>query len=167
MTEAAKAKAAKTKAAKTKGMTAAANGLRMAVGTLTAIPVPPPGPPDRRTARAAMVLGPIAVAPVGLLAGLVGWAASLMLPPLVAGVLVLGCFALGSRALHLDGLADTADGLTASYDRERALEVMRRGNSGPAGAATLVLVLLLQAAALAVVVARRSSAAGSGTTRPW
>ena len=135
-------------------MTTAADGWRMAVGTLTAVPVKPPSAVDAATARAAMVLGPLAVLPVGSAAGLVGWAASLVLPPLVTAVLLLACFALGTRALHLDGLADTADGLTASYDRGRALEIMRRGNIGPAGAAALVLVLVLQAAALSVVVDR-------------
>lgn len=126
----------------------------MALGTLTAVPVRPPDSVGPATARVAMLLGPVAAAPIAVPAGLLGWAASLALPPLITAVLLLGCFALGSRALHLDGLADTADGLTASYDRDRALEIMRRGNTGPAGAATLVLVLLLQAAALAVIVAR-------------
>lgn len=135
------------------------DGWRMAVGTLTAVPIQPPESLGRSTARVAMVLGPVAVAPIAAVAGVLGWALSLVLPPAVTAVIVLGCFALGSRALHLDGLADTADGLTASYDRVRALEIMRRGNTGPAGAATLVLVLLLQATALTAVVARPWGAA--------
>ncbi len=64
-------------------------------------------------------------------------------------VLALAVLVLGTRAMHLDGLADTADGLSASYDRERALEVMRRGDIGPSGVAAVTLVLLLDAAALA------------------
>jgi adenosylcobinamide-GDP ribazoletransferase len=128
----------------------------MALGTLTAVPVAPPRSVGPATARVAMLLGPVAAAPIAVVAGLLGWAASLVLPTTVTAVLILGCFGLGSRALHLDGLADTADGLAASYDRDRALEIMRRGNTGPAGAAALVLVLLLQTAALAAVV-----------TRPW
>jgi adenosylcobinamide-GDP ribazoletransferase len=130
------------------------DGWRMAIGTLTAFPTAPPRVVAPATARVAMLLGPVAAVPIAVVAGVLGWAASLMLPSSVCAVLILGCFALGSRALHLDGLADTADGLTASYDRERALEIMRRGNTGPAGAATLVLVLLLQAVALTAVVAR-------------
>ena len=66
----------------------------------------------------------------------------------------IGVLAAGSRGLHLDGLADTADGLAASYDRAHSLEVMRRGNTGPIGAATLVLVLLLQVAATASLLGR-------------
>src|SRR5699024_4511702 len=60
----------------------------------------------------------------------------------------------GNRAMHMDGLADTVDGLTASYGRERALEVMRASDVGPAGVVALVLVLLTQATALAAVAVR-------------
>lgn len=56
---------------------------------------------------------------------------------------------LATRAMHLDGLADTADGLSASYDRNKAMDVMRRGNIGPSGVAAVALVLLVDAAALA------------------
>jgi adenosylcobinamide-GDP ribazoletransferase len=131
------------------------NGLRLAVGTLTAIPVPAPTTVDRSVARAAMLLAPLAVLPIGLAAVAVGAAGvAIGLPALVTAALVVGVTALGSRGLHLDGLADTADGLSASYDRSRALEVMRRGNTGPMGAATLVLMLILQIAAAAAVLGR-------------
>jgi adenosylcobinamide-GDP ribazoletransferase len=73
------------------------------------------------------------------------------LPPAVAAVLALVVVALGSRAFHLDGLADLADGLTSGHEPARSLEVMRRGDTGPAGAAALVLVLGLDAAALAAL----------------
>ena len=51
--------------------------------------------------------------------------------------------------MHLDGLADTADGLGSRRPADGALEVMRRGDVGPFGVVTLVLVLLAQVAALA------------------
>ncbi len=138
------------------------DGWRMAVGTMTAVPVRPPSAVDRAVARVAMVVAPLAVLPVAVVGGAAGWAAtSVNLPPLLTAGLVVGCFALGSRALHLDGLADTADGLTASYDRERALEIMRRGDIGPAGVATLVFVLLLQVAAGAALVGRPSGVLAS------
>ena len=131
------------------------DGLRMAIGTLTAVPIPAPVVIDRSAAGVAMVAAPLAVIPIAVVACAVGALAVVVsLPALVVATLMLGTCALGSRGLHLDGLADTADGLTASYDRERALEIMRRGNTGPAGAAALVLVLLLQVTALAAVVTR-------------
>ena len=136
------------------------DGLRLAVGTLTAVPVPPPRRIDRPVAATAMVLA----APVGLVPGLAALAVvraggALGASGLLQAAAALAVTALTTRALHLDGLADTADGLAAAYDRERALQVMRRGDTGPAGAATLVLVLLVQAAALAQALERVGSAA--------
>jgi adenosylcobinamide-GDP ribazoletransferase len=126
---------------------------RLAVGTLTAWPVRPPRTVDRTVAGRAMLLAPLAVLPLAAAASLVALGADAAgLAPLVTGLLVVGLLALGTRAFHLDGLADTADGLTSSYDRERTLAVMRSGDVGPAGAAALVLVLGLQAAGVAALV---------------
>jgi adenosylcobinamide-GDP ribazoletransferase len=131
------------------------DALRLAVGTFTAIPVPAPDRVDRRTARIAIALAPIATVPIAAAAALIGllagWAG---VPALVTAALMVGAVALGSRGLHLDGLADTADGLGASYDQDRALEIMRRGNTGPIGAATLIIVLIVQVTAAADVLDR-------------
>lgn len=122
---------------------------RFAVGTLTAIPVRPPRSADREVTGPAMTLAPLAVIPLGALVGLVCWSgAELGLAPPGVAAASIALLALGSRALHLDGLADTADGLTSSYDQERSLAVMRTGDTGPAGAAALVLVLAVQIGAL-------------------
>jgi adenosylcobinamide-GDP ribazoletransferase len=121
---------------------------RLAVGTLTVIPVKPPRAVDRRVAGLAMLFAPLAVLP---LAGLVGLIALAAIPALIKGVLAVGLLALGTRAFHLDGLADTVDGLSASYDRERSLAVMKTGDVGPAGAVALIVVLGLQALGFAYV----------------
>ena len=71
--------------------------------------------------------------------------------PLAGAVLAIGALAVLTRGLHLDGLADTADGLGPLRTRERALQVMRQGDVGPFGVATLVLTLLLQVACLAAL----------------
>lgn len=133
---------------------------RLAAGTFLAFPVSPPARVDRVVAGAAMALAPATALPAAaawLCLGVVashGW-----LPAGVAAALALGVTALASRAMHLDGLADTADGLSASYDRERALDVMRRGDTGPAGAAAVVIVLLVQYSALATLLSRPGDAA--------
>lgn len=122
---------------------------RLAVGTLTAVPVAPPRTVDRRVARHAMLLAPAATLPLGLAAGLVCWAGPrLGMPALAVGLLAVAVVVLGNRALHVDGLSDTADGLTASYDREKSLAAMRSGTSGPAGGVAVLLVLGLQAVGL-------------------
>jgi adenosylcobinamide-GDP ribazoletransferase len=126
------------------------DALRLAVGTLTAIPVSPPRRVDPRVAGQAMALAPLAVLPLAVavlgLDALGGWAGA---PPFVVAAVALAVLVLATRAMHLDGLADTADGLSAGYDRERALEVMRRGDIGPSGVAAVTLALLVDVAALA------------------
>lgn len=123
---------------------------RLAIGTFTVIRVPPPSRVDAPVAGRALLLAPLTAVPLALLWALLGMAAAGgLVPHLVAGALALAAAALLSRAMHLDGLADTVDGLSSGHDPERGLEVMRRGDVGPAGAAVLVLALLLQAASLA------------------
>ena len=72
--------------------------------------------------------------------------------PLLSAVLAVGTLALLTRGLHLDGLADTVDGLGSGRPAPGALEVMRKSDIGPFGVVTLVLVLLAQVAALAQLV---------------
>lgn len=96
-----------------------------------------------------MLLAPLAVLPLGVLTAVVVLLGrEIGLPPLATGLLAVGALALGTRVLHWDGLSDVADGLTASYDRERSLAVMRTGTSGPAGTLAVVLVVGLQAVGL-------------------
>ena len=87
----------------------------------------------------------LGVAGGGLLLGLV----ALGVAPFVAGLLVVGAGALGTRGMHLDGLADTADGLGTYGPPERALSVMADGGAGPFAVVTLVVVLGARAGALA------------------
>jgi len=91
---------------------------------------------------------------VGLLLGVVASAVLLLADqPLGAGSLTASGLAVGSlalltRGLHLDGLADLADGLASGKPAPAALDIMRRSDIGPLGVVTLVLTLLLQVAAL-------------------
>lgn len=123
------------------------DALRLCLGTLTILRVRPPRHVDRRVAGRAMVLAPL----VGLALGCVLLALLWTLggrSSLLAAVGAVAALALLTRGLHLDGLADTADGLGSGRDADRALDVMRRGDVGPFGVVTLLLVLLLQVAAL-------------------
>ena len=125
------------------------NALRLSLGTLTVLPVRVPGSLDRTTAGRAMLLAPL----VGLLLGLAAAAVTLLpATPLVDGFLAVGSLALLTRAMHLDGLADTADGLGSALPADRALQVMRRSDIGPFGVVTVVLFLGAQVASIAALV---------------
>jgi adenosylcobinamide-GDP ribazoletransferase len=69
--------------------------------------------------------------------------------PLLAAVATVAVPAVLTRGLHLDGLADTADGLGSGKPAEDALRIMKQSDIGPFGVITLVCVLLAQVAALA------------------
>lgn len=60
---------------------------------------------------------------------------------LLGAVLAVGALAAVTRCLHLDGLADTADGLASGAPADRALAIMRQSDIGPFGVVTLILVL--------------------------
>jgi len=130
-------------------------GLWSALSWLTVLPLPQPQHAwNRRTGGAAIAAVPV----VGLLLGITAAAAAFGLahtsvPSTVIGVLLVALLALSTRGMHLDGLADTVDGLGCYGDPERVRAVMRSGDVGPFGAAALVLVLVLQALCLAALVA--------------
>ena len=121
-------------------------GLALALSWLTVLPVRA-GAPDARTAAAALRWAPLVGGLVGAATGavLVGLVA-LGVPAAVAGLLAVGFAGLATRGMHLDGLADTADGLGCYGPPERALAVMRDGGAGPFAVVTLLVVVGAQAA---------------------
>jgi len=129
------------------------DALRLSVGTLTIVPSGTIGEIDRRTGARAMIMAPLAVMPLAAVVGLIGWLGQFAgLPSLAVGFVAVGVLALGSRALHLDGLADTVDGFGAGWSAERSLIVMQRGDVGPMGVVALVVLLGLQAVSIGELV---------------
>ncbi|AZM50615.1 adenosylcobinamide-GDP ribazoletransferase [Streptomyces sp. WAC 06738] len=123
--------------------------MRFAFGTLTALPVRVHRW-DRAAARGGMAAAPL----VGLLLGALAAGAGRLLllagaGAALAAVVTVAVPAVLTRGLHLDGLADTADGLGSGRPAAGALAVMRRSDIGPFGVITLLLVLLGQVAAVA------------------
>ncbi|MEU4211378.1 adenosylcobinamide-GDP ribazoletransferase [Streptomyces sp. NPDC026206] len=125
------------------------DALRFAFGTLTVLPVPLTRW-DRRAARGGMLAAPLAGLVVGGCAALAGWLLLLLgSGPLLAAVATVAVPAVLTRGLHLDGLADVADGLGSGRPAEDALRIMKQSDIGPFGVITLLLTLLGQVAALA------------------
>ena len=75
----------------------------------------------------------------------------------MAAVAAVATGALLTGGLHLDGLADSADGLRGA-DRERRLEIMRDPRIGSFGAIALALVLFGDVAALSAMTPARAFA---------
>ncbi|GHA85090.1 adenosylcobinamide-GDP ribazoletransferase [Streptomyces chryseus] len=124
------------------------DGIRFAFGTLTVFPVRLTRW-DREAARAGMLCAPLAGIAVGLCAaGAGGVLLGLGAGPLLAAVASAAVPAVLTRGLHLDGLADTADGLGSGKPAEEALRVMKQSDIGPFGVITLLFTLLAQVAAL-------------------
>jgi adenosylcobinamide-GDP ribazoletransferase len=138
-----------------------------AVAFLTCLPMPArPGFDGDDLGRAAPFFPLVGTA---LGAGVAGAAALLAgpCPELVAGGVALALGAAITGAIHLDGLADTADAL-GGPSRERALAIMRDSRVGAYGVTALVLVLVVEAAALAALGAREqvlAAAAAFGLAR--
>lgn len=128
-----------------------ADGLRLAAGTLSVFPVVP-GVVDRRAGGIAMAVAPLAGALLGgACAAVLAAALWLGLAPPLASALAVAALALFTRGLHLDGLADLADGLGSAKPAEQALDIMKKSDIGPFGVVTLILTLLVQVTALAQV----------------
>ena len=73
----------------------------------------------------------------------------LVLPPAVAAVIVVALWVALTRALHLDGLMDTCDGVFGGMTVKRRLDIMRDSRVGAFGVAGGVLALLAKTAAVA------------------
>jgi adenosylcobinamide-GDP ribazoletransferase len=129
--------------------------LLLALTMFTVMPVPVTSTirADRPTARSAIVWLPVIGALLGALAAMVLYAVhTLAVGPIgdyLASTLGISVLAVVTRCLHLDGLADTADGLGSRAAPARALAIMRRSDIGPFGVVTLLLVVMIQISALA------------------
>ena len=118
---------------------------------LTILPVPPRWCGESRNLERSIVWFPL----IGVLIGalIAGFAAgvAVLLPVLPASVLTVIAMVAISGALHLDGLADTADGFLSSRPKEQILEIMRDSRVGPMGVLAIVGILLLKVAAVAAL----------------
>ncbi len=133
--------------------------LWIALQFLSSLPIRLPGMPAPEELGRSLLFYPL----VGLLFGVILWALNVALagaPLLLHAALLLTVWVLLSGALHLDGLADSADAWLGGFgDRERTLTIMKDPRSGPIAVVTLVLVLLLKFAALLALIEQKQGMA--------
>lgn len=127
------------------------DGLRRAFGFLTIYPLRASDTWTPETLGSSMVHYPL----VGLFIGLAAWVLYVLLsslfPPTVAIVLLLGSLAVITGGLHLDGFADTVDGLSGGYSREETLHIFKDPHIGTMAAVAVALMLMLKYASLNVL----------------
>jgi adenosylcobinamide-GDP ribazoletransferase len=129
-----------------------------AIGFLTRLPVPGSAPLGGPGFAAAAPWFPAVGAVLGGAVGGVAAGLALAVPALLAATLAVALELVLTGALHVDGLADSADGL-GGHDRERSLQIMRDHALGAYGASALTLDLLAKVVALGAL-------AGDGAVLP-
>jgi adenosylcobinamide-GDP ribazoletransferase len=112
---------------------------------LTAIPLGKPQPFDP---KGIVTHFPLAGLAIGLVLALFDLMVAALWPSLVTSALDVIFLAAITGALHLDGLADAADGLYGQHDREKALSIMKDSRVGAMGLVAVVCVLLAKTAAV-------------------
>ncbi|MEW6141788.1 MAG: adenosylcobinamide-GDP ribazoletransferase [Chloroflexota bacterium] len=120
----------------------------LALQFLTIIPVPKTGEVDASKLGASLSCFPV----VGLLLGFIlfglDWGLSYLFPPGVTAAVIVLVLAVLNGGHHLDGLADTCDGLVSGKTPDERLELMTRSGIGAFGATGICVILLLKFAAL-------------------
>lgn len=96
---------------------------------------------------------------VGLLLGLILFFSScffqLFFPPTICAALLLLLHFFFTGGFHLDGLADTADGLMSGKpEREKIFSIMKDSYLGSMGATALTLLLLIKYSALTIIISK-------------
>jgi adenosylcobinamide-GDP ribazoletransferase len=116
-------------------------GFFQAISFLTILPVGQAHPPDGEDLARSMAFFPLAGLVIGLLLLLSHYLFSFFLTKPLNLWFVIGFLAFLTRGLHLDGLADTMDGLASGGTREKILEVMKDSRIGAFGVISLILLL--------------------------
>lgn len=129
--------------------TTVTNPFITALAMFTTLPAPDVGIVDRSRSARTIVWLPW----VGMFLGALGaFACGLVMilggGPLLGAICGLAVLTVSTGFLHLDGLADTADGLGSRKPAEEALRIMKQSDIGPMGVCAIVLVLAIDTFAL-------------------
>jgi adenosylcobinamide-GDP ribazoletransferase len=118
--------------------------LLMMIQFMTIIPLPLKGEPEERDFAGGVIYMPLVGILVGALIATVNFGASKLFTPLISATLTIIAAVIITGGLHLDGLADTFDGLFSHRSREKMLEIMKDSRLGTMGALALILVLFIK-----------------------
>ncbi len=124
------------------------NSFFAAVRFLTIFPVPGQIGSSEKALGGAVSSFPLVGILLGVLSFFLCYCFWNIFDPMLAAVFMVAALLLFSGGLHLDGLADTADGFFSSRPREQILEIMRDSRIGVMGVVWLVVLLLAKVAAL-------------------
>lgn len=134
--------------------------LWIALQLLTRLPTPDSGQPDTVSLGRSPLCYPLVGLLIGTLLSVAVWLLAGHLPAILLAALLLAFWVSLTGALHLDGLADSADGWLGGHgDRERTLSIMRDPRSGSAAIVTVSLALLVKFAALSTIMETRHAPA--------
>jgi len=128
--------------------------MRLAAGFLTILPVMPAQAADADAVAGSLGWFPMVGLAMGAMLALEDRILGLIPNAALRSALVIVTLAIMTGAVHLDGLADTADALGAGRDRARALEILRDSRIGSFGAIALFFVLGIKILALAALAGR-------------
>jgi len=122
--------------------------LAIAIQFLTRLPVRLDGIPNEREVGASLNYYPFVGLILGLLLAAAGWILQ-SVPDFLGAALLTVLWILLTGALHLDGLADSADAWIGGLgDKEKTLRIMKDPACGPAGVVAIMAMLLLKVAAI-------------------
>jgi adenosylcobinamide-GDP ribazoletransferase len=125
--------------------------IRLALGFLTILPVLPSRPAAQQSVAASLGWFPLVGFAIGAALGVEDYLLGLLFGHALGSVLIVLSLTAVTGAVHLDGLADTADALGAGRNRTRALEILRDSRIGSFGAIALFFVLSLKILTLATI----------------
>jgi adenosylcobinamide-GDP ribazoletransferase len=118
---------------------------------LTIVPLPGISNPGERILGGSLPFFPVVGLLIGGMVALVDFGLGHLFPVPVTSVFAVILLIAASGALHIDGLADTADGFFSARPGEQIIAIMKDSRSGPMGVVAIVCVVVLKITLIASV----------------